>query len=156
MRTVDQLRDLFDYNEWANRRMIAALKALPEPPVKALRALVHLLIAEKTWLRRLKEDLDSTGYDFWPELGLRECEALADETARSYREFLDGLTEERLDSVATYKNSKGIEYQTSYRDILTHVETHSAYHRGQVATGIRAEGGEPANTDYIVFVRERR
>lgn len=156
MQTIDQLRNLLDYNEWANRRMIATLKASSDPPPKAVRALTHLLIAEKTWLLRLNDNLDSTGYDFWPELSLEQCEALADETALAYRELLDRLTEEGLDSVATYKNSKGIEYQTSYRDIVTHVEIHSAYHRGQLAMSIRAGGGEPANTDYIAFVRERR
>ncbi len=156
MRTIEQLRALLDYNEWANRRMIAALKASHDPPAKALRALTHLLIAEKTWLLRLKNDLDTTGYEFWPELSLEECEALAAETASAYSELLAELTEDGLDSVATYKNSKGIEYQTSYRDIVTHVEVHSAYHRGQVAMSIRAEGGEPANTDYIAFVRDRR
>lgn len=155
MQTLEQLRALLDYNQWANRRMIATLKASSDPPARALRALTHLLIAEKTWLLRLKKNLDSTGYDFWPELSLEECEALADETALAYRELLDELTEDGLDSVATYKNSKGIEYQTSYRDIVTHVEIHSAYHRGQVAMSIRAEGGEPPNTDYIVFVRDR-
>jgi uncharacterized damage-inducible protein DinB len=66
------------------------------------------------------------------------------------------LTEENLDAVATYKNSRGVEYRTAYRDMLMHVLMHSAYHRGQVAMAIRAEGGEPANTDYIGFVRERQ
>jgi uncharacterized damage-inducible protein DinB len=156
MQTIEALHDLLNYNEWANRRTIASLKASANPPAKALRALTHLLIAEQTWLRRFQTEQDSTGFDFWPDASLSECEALADEMARAYRAFVSQLTEESLDSVATYKNSKGTEYQTAYRDMLMHVVMHSAYHRGQVAMAIRAAGGEPANTDYIGFVRERR
>ena len=156
MQTIEALQDLLNYNEWANRRTIAALKASTNPPAKALRALTHLLISEKTWLRRFQTEQDSTGFNFWPDASLAECEALADENARSYKAFVSNLTEANLDSVATYKNSKGVEYQTAYRDMLTHVLLHSAYHRGQVAMAIRAEGGEPANTDYIGFVRERQ
>ncbi len=66
------------------------------------------------------------------------------------------MTEEGLESIATYKNSKGVLYETSYRDILTQVLMHSAYHRGQVAMAVRKEGGEPAYTDYIGFVRDKQ
>jgi uncharacterized damage-inducible protein DinB len=156
MQTIEELRDLADYNEWANHRTIAALKALADPPAKAISALTHLLIAEKTWLRRFQTEQDSTGANFWPDASLADCEALADDMARDYQAFINSLTEESLDSLASYKNSKGTAYQTAYRDMLMHVMLHSAYHRGQVAMAIRAEGGEPANTDYIGFVRERR
>jgi len=156
MQTIEQLRDMVGYNEWANRRVIAALKDSPDAPARAIRALTHLLIAEKTWLVRLRENQDSTGFDFWPGASLDECEALADEVSSAFGELLKGLTEGDLESVATYKNSKGVEYQTSYRDILTHVLMHSAYHRGQVAMAVRAEAGEPAYTDFIAFVREKR
>jgi uncharacterized damage-inducible protein DinB len=156
MQTIEALHDLLNYNEWANRRTIAALKASANPSAKALRALTHLLISEKTWLLRFQTEQDSTGFNFWPNASLQQCEALADETAQSYKAFVSNLTEEGLDAVATYKNSRGVEYQTAYRDMLMHVLIHSAYHRGQVAMAIRAEGGEPANTDYIGFVRERQ
>jgi uncharacterized damage-inducible protein DinB len=156
MQTIEELRDLLDYNEWANRRTLAALKALAAPPAKAVRTLTHLLVAEKTWWLRFQSEQDSTGSNFWPETALPECEALAEETARSYQAFVSNLTEADLDTSAEYKNSKGVAYRTPYREMLMHVVMHSAYHRGQVAQAIRAEGGEPANTDYITFVRERR
>jgi uncharacterized damage-inducible protein DinB len=156
MQTVEELRNLLNYNRWANHRTIASLKASPNPPAKAIRALTHLLIAEKTWLLRLQENMDSTGFDFWPSASVEECETLAEKTALSYGEFVSNLTEGRLESVATYKNSKGIEYETTYRDILVHVVMHSAYHRGQVAMAVRSEGSEPGYTDYIGFVREKQ
>ncbi len=154
METKSILRQLLTYNAWANRRVIEAFKGEPSHDPRALRAFAHLLVAEKTWLQRITESLDTTGYDFWPELRLDECETLSDENAEAYASFFDALDEDDLNMVATYKNSKGTEYQTSYRDVLTHVLHHSAYHRGQVAMATRAAGNAPAYTDYIAFVRE--
>ena len=38
-------------------------------------------------------------------------------------------------------------------DVLLHVVMHSVYHRGQIATEVRAAGHTPAYTDYIQAVR---
>ena len=133
------------------------LDSLGEPAnssPKAVRALAHLLIAEKIWAARLRANVDTTGFDFWQGSTLEECRQLADEVREIYRKLLSELTEEALGSEATYKNSKGVEYRNSYRDILQQVLLHSTYHRGQVAMAVRAEGGEPAYADYIAFVRE--
>jgi uncharacterized damage-inducible protein DinB len=153
MQTIEELKYLVEYNEWANRRVLNSLKRPSEPSARGVRALSHLLIAEKEWMARLK-DTSSARSDFWPPSSVAECEALYEETAQAYREFVDGLKEEGLETRTTYKNSKGIQYTSTYRDVLTHVLMHSAYHRGQVAMAVRAEGGEPAYTDYIGFVRE--
>lgn len=154
METVETILRLFKYNEWANRRAIDALKDPANHSAKAVRALAHLLIAEEAWLARMITNQDSTGFDFWQGSTLDQCEQLASEVVKGYGDLLDSLTEQKLDTVATYKNSKGVEYQTPFRDILQHVLMHSMYHRGQVAMAVRAEGGTPPNTDYIAFVRE--
>ncbi|MGA9772310.1 MAG: DinB family protein [Blastocatellia bacterium] len=156
MQTLEAIRELLDYNEWANSKMIDSLRQSPDPGAKAVRALAHLLLAEKTWLLRLQTNQDSTGFDFWQGTTLEECCAMAREVKQTFAALTDELTEDKLGSVATYKNSKGIEYSTSFRDILTHVLMHSAYHRGQVAMAVRAEGVAPAYTDYIAWVREMK
>jgi uncharacterized damage-inducible protein DinB len=155
MQTLESLGQLVTFNAWANRRMIASLRAFDKPSDKALRALSHLLIAEKEWMMRMLNNEDSTGFDFWRSQSLEECEALADEMANAYADFVAEMTEEKLALVASYKNSKGIEYQTSFRDILTQVLFHSMAHRGQLAMVLRADGGEPLWSDYIVFLREQ-
>jgi uncharacterized damage-inducible protein DinB len=155
MHTLESLRQLVEFNAWANRRLIESLRISESESDRALRALSHLLVAEKEWLNRMLYNEDSTGTDFWPASTLDECEALANEMAEAYTTFLNDLTEEALDLTASYKNSKGTPYTTSFRDILTHVLFHSMAHRGQVQMALRADGGAPAWSDYIVFVRER-
>jgi len=39
MQTIEQLRNLLSYNEWANRCSIASLTASSDPPAKAIRPL---------------------------------------------------------------------------------------------------------------------
>jgi uncharacterized damage-inducible protein DinB len=53
-----------------------------------------------------------------------------------------------------YTNSKGEEWTSGVEDILTHVTIHSAYHRGQIASDLRAAGHTPAYTDFIHAVRQ--
>lgn len=154
METIETLRRLYAYNAWANQRLIQALKEPPNQSSKALRALTHLIFAEQEWLLRLKAQKDSTGVNFWAELTLEECEVLNEQNQQSFKDLFAKLDELGLDAVAVYKNSKGNEYHTRFRDVLTHVALHSTYHRGQVAMAIRAEGGTPSNTDFIIYQRE--
>jgi uncharacterized damage-inducible protein DinB len=154
MNTLTILKQLLAYNDWANQSTLRALEQSIQNHPKALRAFTHLLIAEREWLLRLKENKDTTGFDFWQEITLMEVKTLASENSEAYKELIESLTEDELGSVAVYKNSMGIEYHTPFRDILTHVFLHSAYHRGQVALAMRETGGVPAYTDYIAFVRE--
>jgi uncharacterized damage-inducible protein DinB len=154
METMTVLRRLFDYNTWATRRLIEALKEPANQSAKALQALTHLVFAEQEWLARLNAQKDSTGVNFWAELSLEACEALNNQNQQAFEDLFGKLDELKLDSLAIYKNSKGTEYRTPFRDVLTHVALHSTYHRGQVAMAIRAEGGSPPNTDFIIYQRE--
>lgn len=54
----------------------------------------------------------------------------------------------------TYKNTKGEPWSNTVEDILTHVLLHSAYHRGQIASQMRADKEQPAYTDFIHAVRQ--
>ncbi len=47
------------------------------------------------------------------------------------------------------------EYDTKVHDILRHLNRHGVYHRGQITIYLKRGGGEPADTDYIAWVRER-
>jgi len=59
-----------------------------------------------------------------------------------------------LSSTISYKNTKGEGWTSVIEDVLLHVTTHSAYHRGQIALNLRAAGLQPAYTDYIHGVRQ--
>jgi len=153
MYTVDHLRDLFRYNDWANRRIIVALKE--NKCERARQILAHLLTTEQEYFGRLYGK-DSTGFDFWPDLSLEECGSLAKETAGQYEKLLRRFDEEGLDLWTRYKTSEGVRHENNYRDLLTHVLFHSSIHRGNIIPKLREEGFEPPKTDYIIYLRETK
>ncbi len=153
MDTVEHLRHLFAYNDWANRRLIVSLKSADSP--RSLEILTHLLITEKEYYERLYGK-DSTGYDFWPKLSLEECGTLAREVAQAYEILLRRFEEDGLDIRAKYRTSEGIPYENTFRELLTHVLIHSSIHRGNVMLKLREDGFEPPKIDYIIYLRETK
>ena len=154
MNTLETLRKTYRYNEWANHRAIESIKQMAAPSQKAIQFLAHIVFAEQEWLARIGTSKDSTGMNFWQELTLEECQQLNAENQRSLQALLAESDEGKLDSIIVYKNSKGTEYHTPIREILMHVAFHSAYHRGQITSAVKAEGGVPLYTDFIYFLRE--
>ena len=153
MNTVEHLRQLFAYNDWANRRLIVALKNSPSE--KAQKILAHLLITEEEYFARLYGK-DSTGFDFWQDSSLEKCGELARETGEKFEKLLRRFDDEGLDIKARYKSSEGVSHENTYREILTHVLFHSSIHRGNIILKLREEGFAPPQIDYIIYLRETK
>jgi len=149
---MTDVKRLLAYDAWANREALASLRAAENPPPKALRALAHLLGAGRLWLARLE---GSAGRPpaVWPELSLDEAAAGIEELAEHWRAYASGLDEPALARTVSYTNSKGEPWTSTVEDIVTHVVIHGGYHRGQIASELRAAGFTPAYTDYIEAVR---
>lgn len=151
MYTIEHLRELFAFNDWANRKLIVSLKK--HSSNSALRYLAHVLITEKEYFERLCGK-DSTGFNFWPELSLDDCEGLARENAVNYERLLKNIDDSGLNSIASYKTSESVPYENIFREMLTHVLFHSVTHRGQALSAMRNDGFEPPQIDYIIYLRE--
>ena len=153
METVEHLRHLFAYNDWANRRMVVALKQNDSP--RSLQILTHLLITEKEYYERLYGK-DSTGFNFWPELTIDDCGTLARESAEAFEKLLRRFEEDGLDIRARYRTSEGVQHENTFRELLTHVLFHSSIHRGNIMLKLREDGFEPPQVDYIIYLRETK
>ena len=143
---------LFRYLAWANRLVIDSLRDQPATHADALPLFAHVLAAEHIWLSRVRGRAATV--PVWPALTLDQCASLADENAVAYADLVGSADEVALKRLIRYRNLAGVEYETPLADILTHVATHGAYHRGQVAKAIGRAGGKSPNTDFIAFVRE--
>jgi len=142
-----ELERLFTYDDWANREALASLRGTPA----ALRRLAHIVGAQWTWLHRLTGEVP---VDVWPELDPAACGAQVGELKERWRGLLGALTDEKLARKVSYTNTKGRRFESTVGEILLHVALHGAYHRGQIAADVRANGREPAYTDYIHATRE--
>jgi len=137
------------YDGWANAETLASLRR--GTPPSAERWLAHVVGAELLWLGRLTGRPSDMAV--WPELDLDGIGRQLARLAAAWPAYLGGLATEDLEEGVGYRNSLGEFWSSTVGDILTHVVTHSAYHRGQIASAVGAAGGEPASTDFIHAVR---
>jgi uncharacterized damage-inducible protein DinB len=151
---LEHFRRQFVYDAWANGEVLNAIRgtgsASGSAPARKL--LAHILSAERLWLERLMQQPQSL--PVWPEFSLEQCETRIFELGRLWPEYLGKLSSAVLSDTIHYKNSKGEPWSSSVQDVLTHIVLHSAYHRGQIASLMRAGGSAPAYTDFIHAVRQ--
>lgn len=141
----------FDYDRWANQETLRSLQRLPAPPAQAVARLAHIAAAQQLWWERIHGLPPSM--PVWPALALEECGALLAATAGRLWTLVAALEPAELARPVVYANSKGERFESAVGDILRHLVLHGAYHRGQIASDVRAAGGEPAYTDLIHAVR---
>ena len=147
----DHFSKLVAHLEWADQRVLTSLRSSASLPAKALEIYSHILGSEHVWLSRINGTPPTIAV--WPKLTLDDCARVSAGNAAELRKLTATLTDEALARGITYRNSTGDEFTSSLEDMLTHVTMHGSYHRGQVASLIRAVGDTPAPTDYIFFTR---
>jgi uncharacterized damage-inducible protein DinB len=152
MDLLEHLRRQFAYDAWANNEVLAVIKTNGYASARPLQLLGHIASAERLWLERLTEQPQSVAV--WPEVDLHQCAAQLAALAKLWSDYLAGLSSAGLSEKISYKNSKGEPWSSTVQDVLTHVTLHAAYHRGQIASLMRANGQAPAYTDFIHAVRQ--
>jgi uncharacterized damage-inducible protein DinB len=149
---IDHIKRLFSYDDWANREVLAALKAAGTPPARSVTWLAHIIAAETVWFDRLL--MQKQTLPVWPQFTLEQCRTEIEKLAGLWKTYLSSLGEAGLSAPLNYQNTKGESFTSQKQDILMHVIMHSAYHRGQIAADMRASGFTPAYTDFIHGVRQ--
>jgi uncharacterized damage-inducible protein DinB len=150
MSVVDHLRRQFAYDLWANQQVLKSIRTSAGGRDRSLQLMSHILAAQRLWLERLEQKPQSL--PVWPQLDLEGCEADASELGRLWMKYLEEAGD--LSQTVSYQNSKGEVWMSSIVEVLTHVVMHSVYHRGQIASHMRASGETPAYTDFIHAVRQ--
>lgn len=157
---MKRIQELYEYNRWANARMLdAASRLTPEQFTKDLRSshrsvrdtLTHVMSAEWIYLKRWQGTSPKAMLvpsDF-PTISLLRARWAAVE--REQADFVSNVTEESLKTIIAYVNTKGEAWSYPLWQIIVHVVNHSTYHRGQVMTMLRQLGAEPVATDFLVF-----
>ena len=160
---MDDLRRLFEYNRWANLRILEAVEPLtsaelqreiPSSFPSVLATLVHALGAEWVWLERWKGVSptalpDASGLDSVGAVRARWDEVWADQ-----QELLAGLDEGDATRAVDYRLFSGAADTRPLGELMRHVVNHATYHRGQLVTMLRHLGRTPPSTDYVAWLRE--
>ena len=155
MKSSNHLKDHFTtlvtHLEWADQRVLESLRSAANAPAKARELYAHVLGSEHVWLARIKGT--TTQLAVWPDLTLDDCARISKGNAAGLKTLVSNLSDDSFADEITYRNSAGDVFTSTLEDILTHVMMHGSYHRGQVASLIRAAGDTPSPTDYIAFTR---
>ncbi|MBI5565461.1 MAG: DinB family protein [Chloroflexi bacterium] len=156
---------LFDYNYWANARVLQAAAHLTPDQFIAPHglshggvrgALGHVLAAEIVWRLRCQSGISPaalpTDSDF-PTLDALRARWAEEETAM--RAFLSTLSDDQLAQSVEYKTTKGAPYSNTLWQLLAHVVNHGTQFRAEAAVALTAEGHSPGDLDLLLFMRER-
>ena len=169
--TKDDIQLLYEYDRWANARVIEAAAALsPEQFTRDLGGsfrsvrdtLVHILAGEWIWLaywnapslnpatisdlRAQREAI------FNPTLfpSLTAVQSKWAEIEKDQIQFVNRQTNEDLKKMLPGRGT-----ELSLAHMMQHMANHSTYHRGQLSLMMRQLHAEPVATDFVLFLAER-
>jgi uncharacterized damage-inducible protein DinB len=157
---LESIRELYEYNRWANARSLEAAAAVSAADFTkevggsfaSLRGtLAHMYGAEWIWLQRWK-GISPRQLPFSLEFpDVASIRSRWDTVENERQAFLDALDPARLAEVISYVNLKGQTFAYPLRRMLQHVVNHATYHRGQITTLLRQLGATPLSTDLLLY-----
>lgn len=165
---ADDIRLLWDYNVWANERVLRTARQVTDveylaPMPRGISAgslggtLAHILAAEQIWRLRCQAGVSPqripNANDF-PTLG--QLEAAWTQEAAHMREYLSALSDDDVMREVRYARTTGEVQHDRLDQILAHVVLHGMQHRAECAAMLTDFGHSPGNIDYIVYLRETR
>lgn len=150
----DYFRDLFKYMDWANQRYLVTLEDNEVKDDHILKLYSHLISAQIIWLNRIRE-LPTSPFPVWEQYKLSELNTMAMESTTNWLNYLDHHKFPTFKEMIFYKNSQGDKFERTIQEIITHVNNHSTYHRGQLAIALKEKGIQPPVTDYTVYCRQK-
>jgi uncharacterized damage-inducible protein DinB len=166
MSKLELIHAFYDYNEWANKRLLATTSELSAEefsrPQGASWGSVeasfgHIVGAQIIWLSRWRTAM-SPGpiVEVQAITGFNGINAAFEGSHVDLRGFVSGLSDQVLEEVLAFTDSRGNSYQSVLWQLMLHVANHGTYHRGEVAMALTALGHSPGDLDYRRFEGERR
>ena len=150
------------YLEWADRRLLAAIRPLSEELYSReipssfgslARTVEHVFAAEWTWRERV---CGRTPASIGPEGGATSRDRLDALWPPVWADWRRVVAERDPAEPISYHTTRGEPQVTALGAIWLHVSHHSATYRGQAVALLRVLGQLPPATDLILFLRESR
>lgn len=160
---IQNILTIYDYNYWANKRLLVASAAVSQEqflapaafPFGGLRGtLVHILDAEWGWrglfeTKSFEADLKSNDFPT-----VQSIEERWREEEKAMRAYLANLRDEDMESHLRYTTDTGVERDRILWHCLYHVINHGTQHRSEAAALLTDFGSSPGDLDFTVFLNE--
>jgi uncharacterized damage-inducible protein DinB len=157
---ADRFRRWFEYEKDAHAKVLAAFDTVPSerrgsPEFrKAVSLLAHIVEARRVWLGRMGVIPLPAGALFPDESDPGHVAAEWRAVSELWSRHLASVDEKELARAFEYQSFDAGRFRNSVEEIFTQLFGHSWYHRGQIATLVRAAGGQPAATDFVYWCRQ--
>ena len=154
---------LYKYNQWANARILNAAANVSQDqflaeaayPHGGLRGtLTHTLFAEWIWRNRWQGNSPVSRIKAQEFPTFESLRARWAEEEKLLMEFVESLTDEKLNQVLQYKNTKGQSFEQTLWKMMAHVVNHGTQHRAEAAALLTDFGCSPGDVDMIYFLIE--
>ena len=144
--------DLYAYHRWANSAVLRTMSEAMDVPPSASTLFSHLLNAHFTWLDRIENR--PSAFAIWHEHPVANLATLSEQAYQRTTALLQSRNyKANFGTIVHYQNTKGVKFQDTVQEILTHVSDHTTHHRAQVVRELRQHGVAPPATDYIFYKR---
>ncbi|MGB6310418.1 MAG: DinB family protein [Steroidobacteraceae bacterium] len=154
----DTLRSLFRFKAWANDELLTALARLgadsPIVPL-AIRALSHTYVVDQIFaahLRRRDHGYTSPNLTQMPTLEKLSADIRLGD--REYVDYVSALERDPLAERIDFAFTDGAPGRMSREEMLMHVITHGAGHRGQVSAVMLLNSVPPANDGFTTYLHK--
>lgn len=154
---------LYKYNQWSTRKILECVARVSEEeflapadfPHGGLRStLVHVLFAEWIWHNRWQgtsptQRLKPEEFPTFDSLRTRWAQE-----ENQLMNFVNDLTDDRLNSVIPYKTTNGIPQERVLWQMMAHLVNHGTQHKTEAAAMLTWFGQSPGDIDMIYFLIE--
>ena len=154
------IKDLFGYNWYSRRRLLRSMAEIPWETVTessgasfdSIREIfIHSLQAEQFWIRRLsgknaEEERERSKYT-----DINSIQEFADKVEAETNEYLEKITDQKLQSVFEYKGRDGKINRNETEDILMHVIEEEMHHRGEILCIYWQHDIQPPYISYMTY-----
>jgi uncharacterized damage-inducible protein DinB len=158
---VAYFKTLYDYNYWANAKILDATEQLseaqfieqtPEGHGSLRGTLVHMLSAEWMWRSRWQGTSPMENLREENLLTLGALRMRWHEEEQQMQAFLDALREEDMQRVVPYTNTRGQTYSAPLWQMMGHLVNHGTQHRSEAAVILSRLGHSPGDVDLLIFL----
>ncbi|MGO4883417.1 MAG: DinB family protein [Bryobacteraceae bacterium] len=155
---IELIQSLFAHMAWADTTLLRAVGAhdgaFADEEVR--KWLHHILVVQRFFLSLFQGCAFDREREGQVPGTVEEMEQRFQEAHAAGAAYTARLDEAELARTIEFPVAAWKDFHPSVRDALMQVIMHSEHHRAQVAMRLRALGGSPPMTDYIIWVRDVR
>jgi uncharacterized damage-inducible protein DinB len=158
---TDLIRCFYDYNTWANERIVTTATHLTDAQFVAAGSasfssirdtLVHTMWAQWNWLLRWRGEPNPPHFDAEDYPDVAAVRTAWGEIDRETHAFVADVDEAALDALCRYVNSRNEPMAYPLWQQMLHQVNHGTQHRSEVAMILTDYGHSPGGMDFILYL----